>query len=141
MYQLARTTRGEGDFDGVLRQALAGQLELDLAAAPPAQRIGAIDVRIGICVRREAFAQRLAGHGEAIEVQDRLELAQQRAHAASSEEILHIAVADGLEVDQHGRRIGELVELIERNLHACAAGDCREVDDGVGRTAEREQHA
>ena len=74
-------------------------------------------------------------------MEQRLELAQQRAHAAGGEEILHVAVADRLEIDQHRRRVGQLVELIERDLHAGAAGDRGQVDDRIGRAAERQQHA
>ena len=90
---------------------------------------------------REPLAQRLAGHRHAIEVEQRLQLAQQRAHAAGGEEVLHVAVADRLQVDQHRRRVGQLVELIERHLHAGAAGDGGQMDDRVGRAAERQQHA
>ena len=74
-------------------------------------------------------------------MQQRLELAQQRAHAAGGEEILHVAVADRLEIDQHRRRIREPVELIERHLHARASGDRGQMDDRIGRAAERKQHA
>ena len=74
-------------------------------------------------------------------MKQRLQLAQQRAHAAGGEEILHVAVADRLEIDQHRRRIRELVELIERDLDAGAAGDRGQMDDRVGRAAERKQDA
>ena len=74
-------------------------------------------------------------------MQQRLELAQQRAHAAGGEEILHVAVADRLEIDQHRRGIRELVELLERHLDAGAAGDRGEMDHRIGRAAEREQDA
>ena len=72
---------------------------------------GAIDAGSGIV--RKPLAQRLAGHRHAIEMQQRLELAQQRAHSAGGKKILHVAVADRLEVDQHRRRVRELVELLE----------------------------
>ena len=100
---------------------------------------GAVDIA-GL-VRGETLAERVAGDGQAIEMQQRLQLAQQRAHAAGGEEILHVAVADRLEIDQHRRRVGELVELVERHLHAGAAGDRGEMDDRIGRAAERQQHA
>ena len=96
-------------------------------------------VDVSAAIGCEAFAQRLPARRYAVEVQQRLELAQQRAHAAGGEKILHIAVADRLEIDQHGRRIGEPVELCERNFHAGASGDGGEVDHRVGRAAEREQ--
>ena len=41
----------------------------------------------------EALAQRLAGDGEAVEMQQRLQLAQHRADAAGGEQILHVVLA------------------------------------------------
>ena len=52
----------------------------------------------------------------AIEMQQLLQFAQQRAHAAGGEEILHVAVADRLEVHQHRRRVGQFVELLAATL-------------------------
>ena len=69
-----------------------------------------------------------------------LQLAQQRAHAAGGVEVLHVALADRLEVDQHRRLVGDLVEARERDLDAEPAGDRGQVDDGVGRAADRHQH-
>jgi hypothetical protein len=43
----------------------------------------------------------------------RLELAQKRAHPAGGEKILHIAIADRLEIDQYRSRVRKLVELLE----------------------------
>ena len=74
-------------------------------------------------------------------MQQRLELAQQRAHAAGRAKVFHIAVADRLEIDQHGRRIRQRIEMIERNFYAGAAGDRGQMNDRIGRAAEREQHA
>src|SRR5262249_13771752 len=79
-----------------------------------------VDVKRGI--GRKALAQRLAGHRHAIEMELRLELAQKRAHPAGGEKILHIAVADRLEIDQYRSRVGELVELLEWNLHTDPTG-------------------
>ena len=90
-------------------------------------------------IGRKALAQRLAGHRHAIKVEQRLELAQKRAHPAGGEKILHIAVADRLEVDQYRRRIRELIELLERNPHTDPTGDRGEVDHRVGRAAERKK--
>ena len=73
--------------------------------------IDAVDIGGGIV--RKPLAQRLAGHRHAIEMEQRLELAQQRAHAAGGKKILHVAVADRLEVDQHRRRVRKLVELLQ----------------------------
>src|ERR1700686_3167443 len=60
----------------------------------------AVDVAVGVAF--EALAECFAGHGHAVEMQQRLELAQQRAHAARRAKVFHIAVADRLEIDQHG---------------------------------------
>src|SRR5262249_34448274 len=64
-------------------------------------------------IGRKALAQRLAGHRHAIKVEQRLELAQKRTHPAGGEKILHIAVADPLEVDQYPRRVREPIETLE----------------------------
>ena len=96
-----------------------------------------VDVKGGI--GRKALAQRLAGHRHAIEMEQRLELAQKRAHPAGGEKILHITGADRLEIDQYRSRVRELIELLERNPHADPAGDRGEVDHRVGRAAERKK--
>ena len=70
-----------------------------------------------------------------------LEFAQKRAHSAAGKKILHIAIADRLQIDQHGRRVGELIELIETNLYAGAPRDRGEVNNRIGRTAERQENA
>jgi hypothetical protein len=90
-------------------------------------------------IGRKALAQRLAGHRHAIKVEQRLELAQKRAHPAGGEKILHIAVADRFEIDQYRRRVRELIELLERNPHTDPTGDRGEVDHRVGRAAERKK--
>jgi hypothetical protein len=67
-----------------------------------------------LAVGGEPLPQSLAGHGHAIEMQERLELAQQGAHSAAGKEILHVAVADRLEIDQERGGIGQLVEALQR---------------------------
>jgi len=59
---------------------------------------------------RKPLAKRLSGHGPAVEVQKILQLAQQRAHAAAGEEILHIAVTDRLEIHQNRGRLRQFIE-------------------------------
>ena len=100
---------------------------------------GAVDPGVGVDV--EPLAQRFAGDGQAIEMQQVLDLAHQRAHAAAGKEVFHIAIADRLQVHQHRRGVGQFVELFERDRNAGAAGDRREMDDGVGRAADGEQNA
>ena len=72
----------------------------------------------------------------AVEMQQILQFAQQRADAAGGEEILHVAVADRLQVHQHRRGVGQFVEPLQRHRHAGAAGDRGQMDDGVGRAAD-----
>ena len=74
-------------------------------------------------------------------MQQILQLAHQRADAAGGEEILHVAGADRLQVHQHRRGVGQLVELLQRHRNAGAAGNRRQMDDGVGGAADRQQHA
>src|SRR5262249_61351041 len=83
-----------------------------------------VDVRGGI--GRKALGQRLTSHGHAIKVEQRLKLAKKRAYPAGGEKILHIAVADRLEIDQYGRCVRELIELLDRNPHTAPTGDCGE---------------
>ena len=89
----------------------------------------------------EPLGQRAALDVDRVEVQQRPQLAQQRAHAAGGVEVLHVALADRLEVDQHRRLVGERVEPLERQADAEPAGDGGQVHDGVGRAADRHQHA
>ena len=67
---------------------------------------------------RQSLAQRFAGHGQAVEMQQRLQFAQHGADAAGGEQILHVMLAGRLQIDQHRRLIGELVEALERHLDA-----------------------
>ena len=90
---------------------------------------------------RKPLAKRLSGHGLAVEVQKILQLAQQRAHAAGGEEILHVAVADRLEVHQDRRRVRQFIEPLQGNRNAGASGNRGQVNDGVGRAADRQQDA
>ena len=55
-------------------------------------------------------------------------------------EVLHVVVADRLQVDENRRRLGELVETFERELEPGAAGDRGEVEDRVGRAGQSEDH-
>ena len=90
--------------------------------------------------RGEPLGQALAGDGEAVEIEHRLQLVQHGAHSACSEEILHVMRAGWLQIDQHRRRIGEFVQALERYANAEAAGDCGEMNDRIGRASDREQH-
>ena len=93
-----------------------GASEPNSATSPPCGSIGALARlddgavdRIGRRTR-EPLAQRLAGHRHAGEVEQRRELAQHRVEAAGGEQVLHVAGADRLEVDQNRRRFRQFVE-------------------------------
>ena len=62
----------------------------------------------------QPLAERLAGDRHGVEMQQVLQFAHQRAHAAGGEEIFHIAVADRLQVHQHRRGVGQFVEPLQR---------------------------
>ena len=85
--------------------------------------------------------ERLAGHRQAVEVQQRFQFAQHRADAAGGKQVRHVVRAGRFQVDQDRRLVGERVETLERHFHAGAAGDGGEVDEAVGGAADGEQHA
>ena len=81
---------------------------------------------------REALLEALAGDTQAIEMEQPLELREHGSHTAAGEKILHVMLADRLQIDQHRGRIADLVQAGERNLDAEPAGDGTQMDDGVG---------
>src|SRR6185437_5351823 len=99
--------------DGAARREAA--IEGDEAADRLDRRLarahdGAVD-EAGIAF--EPLAQRLARDREAVEVEERLQLAQHGADAAGSEEVLHVELPGRLQVDDDRRRVGELVEALK----------------------------
>ena len=50
-----------------------------------------------------------------LQMQQRLQLAQHRAEPAGGEQVLHVVRPGRLEVDQHRRPIGQLVEALQRS--------------------------
>ena len=56
-------------------------------------------------------------------------------------EILHVAIAGRAQIDEHRRRRADLVQQIEVEPQPDAAGNGRQMDDGVGRAADRLKHA
>ena len=70
-----------------------------------------------------------------------LQLAENATHTARGEEVLHVVLAGGLQIDQHRRVVAEAVDRLERDRNAEPPGDRREVDDRVGRASDAEQHA
>ena len=115
------------------------------ATSPPTGETGSSNGTDHLAVDPAGRLVQPLGQGAAldidrVEVQQRPQFAQQRAHAAGGMEVLHVALADRLQVDQHRRLVGDLVEALERDLDAEPAGDGGEVHDGVGRAADRHQH-
>ena len=98
-----------------LKMAPSGASVPESATRPPTGEIGSVeradDAAVDPAGRLvEALGQRAALDVDGVEVQQRAQLAQHGAHAAGGVEILHVAVADRLEVDQHRRLVGERVE-------------------------------
>src|SRR5882724_11049576 len=83
----ARPSRSKSRLSAAerLRMAPRGARLPKRATRPPT---GSIDE--GVVVAGEALAQGLAGHRQAVEMEQRLQLAQDRADAAGGEEILHV---------------------------------------------------
>jgi hypothetical protein len=69
-----------------------------------------------------------------------LQFVEQRLHAAGRVEIREVVLARGLQIDEHRRAIGDLVDAVERDVDAAPAGDGGQVDDRVRGSAERHQH-
>ena len=84
--------------------------------------------------------KRRAGDGPGIEVDQVAELRHQLRHAAGMMEMLHVVLARRLQVDQHRHLAAEPVEGFEIDAMRGAAGDRGEMDQAVGRAADRLQH-
>ena len=69
------------------------------------------------------------------------QLGQHRAQPSRVEKVLHVEIARGLEIHEHGCLIRNGVEPVEGDRHSRPSRDGREVDDGVGGAADGEQHA
>ncbi len=89
----------------------------------------------------ELLAEGLAGNGHAVEVEQVLDLAQNDLKPAGLVEVVHVAAARRLDVDEHRGLVAHLVEGVEVDLDAQASRDGGEVDDAVGRSADGHQHA
>ena len=89
---------------------------------------------------REPVTERLSGDVDRVEMENRSKLAQQGPHASGGVEILHVAVADGLEVHQHRRLVRDGIEAGVGHPDAAPARDGGEVDHRIGGAADRHQH-
>ncbi len=96
-------------------------------------------------IDKHRFAQALlqcrAGHVARRQVQQVAQLPQQRGHAARGVEILHVTLAGRLQIHQHRRRIRQLIQPLQIDAHPTPPGDRRQMDQRIGRTAQRQQHA
>jgi len=92
-----------------------------------------------IVVMREALAERLTRHRQAIEMEQVLELAHQRAHPAAGEEVFHVAVAHRFEVHKDRRGVRQFIEALQRHRNSGAAGDRRQVNNRIGGAADGKQ--
>ena len=126
--------------DGAARREAAEQRD---QAADPRRSAGratgppAIDpVRLTL----QTCAERLARDRSRLQVQHRLELAQHGAEPAGREQVLHVVRPGRLEIDQHRGLLAQLVEALQRHFDPRPPGDRGEVQDAVGRAADREQH-
>ena len=86
------------------------------------------------------FAQRRAGDRLGIEIDEIAELRHQFWNAAGMMKMLHVMLARRFQVDQHRHLAAELVEAVEIDPVFGAVGDRGEMDEAVGRAADRLQH-
>ncbi len=86
------------------------------------------------------IAQRRAGNGFGIEVDEVAELRHQLRHAAGMMKVLHVMLARRFQVDQHRHLAAELVETFQIDAVLGAVGDRGEMNETVGRAADRLQH-
>ena len=85
-------------------------------------------------------AQGRAGDRFGIEIDEIAELRHQLRHAAGMMEVLHVMFARRLQVDQHRHLAAELVEGFEIDAMLGAVGNRGQMDEAVGRAADRLQH-
>src|SRR4030095_1599707 len=83
----------------------------------------------------ESLFECLAVYSDTVEVKKRFQLAKNGAHAAGGVEILHVTVANRLQIDEDGGLVRDFVEAFKRNPNAQASSDGGQVDDGIGGSA------
>ncbi len=90
----------------------------------------------------EIFREGLAGHGQAIAVEQALveEHLHQRRHAANGHERSHDILAARLQVGQHRHAFTDAGEVVDGQFHARRVRDSEKVQHCVGRAAERDDH-
>lgn len=70
------------------------------------------------------------------QVQYGFQLPQDGTKATGGVEILHVAVADGLQVDEHRGFVGNTIDLLPRDPVSYPAGDRSKVNDRVRRSSQ-----
>ena len=90
---------------------------------------------------RDVLAQRLAGHGDATQMQMLLDPAHQAGKPAGIEEIFHeVGVAARPDIGDHGHLAACLLEIVETDVLAGAARLRDQMDDRVGGAAHRHRN-
>ena len=74
-------------------------------------------------------------------MQQRLQFVEHGAHAAGCMEVLHVMLPGRFQVDEHGSRLAKRVEMPQVNRQTDPACNGGKVNDGIRRTANRQQHA
>ena len=97
------------------------------------------DLRINNLGGLDDFADRAPVDRPRVQVQKRFERLEQGGHATGRHEPLGQVLAGRLDIGDQRHAAGDLVEAVQGQRHAHAAGERQQVDDDVGRAAHRAQ--
>ncbi len=134
--QLGRGGRGL-EHRAARRQVAAQDADAAIRDQRVVQRADHLVVVLGRVAH--VVPQAPAVHGERFRVGQQAVLAQAAQHggqAARVVELFHQEAARGLQVHQGGRAAPDAGPVLQVELHADAAGDRLQVDDGIGRAAD-----
>ncbi len=82
------------------------------------------------------IADGAAGYAGRIEIEQRLELAEESGQAAGMVEMLHVMGAGGLEIEQHRDVPAQPIEDLQVDIHAGAAGYGSQMNQAIGGPAD-----
>ncbi len=102
------------------------------ARADHVLRVARVDVR-------DPLAERRAGDVARIQVEQVAQLVEQARHAAGPVEVLHVVPARRLQVDEHRHLAAERVDFVEVDRDPEPSRGRGEMDQAVGRAADRLQ--
>ena len=85
----------------------------------------------------DVFADGLSRHRHGVQVQKRTQFLHDRGQSARVEHILHQESSRRPDVGDEGGGAGDFVEFFEWQVEAYPARDGHQMDDGVGRSADR----